>query len=126
MRHLEIKWRSICLPTASGIWPVLGLCEAPEPLTVLLMSTMRTTHNSHSLPGNSLDTPAASIVGSDREFSKAFWTMDDEQALVQFLLNRKAEAGDGANFKPAIWTSAACKSKWGRVSSSPCCTLLAA
>jgi hypothetical protein len=35
MQHLEIKRRSICLPTASGIRPASGLCEAPEPRTTM-------------------------------------------------------------------------------------------
>ena len=69
----------------------------------------------------------------DAENSKrTMWSADDEKALVSALLERKAEAGNGANFKPAVWNAVAssmgkpakgapktadsCKSKWGRVS----------
>ena len=71
----------------------------------------------------------------DSENSKrTVWSPDDEKALVSALLERKAEAGNGANFKPAVWNAVAlsmgkpakgapktadcCKSKWGRVSDS--------
>jgi hypothetical protein len=64
--------------------------------------------------------------------AKAFWTPEDESALINHLIDRKAEAGDGANFKGDVWngaakemegyttkggvkTAAACKSKWTRV-----------
>ena len=59
------------------------------------------------------------------------WCVQEEGELIDFLSNHKAEAGDGANFKQAIWTQAAthmstlhpnvtfgatqCSSKWVRV-----------
>ena len=62
----------------------------------------------------------------------AIWLSSDEAALIEFLLARKAMAGDGFNFKNATWTAAAtymvsytekgdpktapvCKNKWTRV-----------
>jgi hypothetical protein len=67
-----------------------------------------------------------------KKAAKAFWTADDEQALVEFLKKHKAEAGDGANFKQTTWVAAAadmakhtsrgapknaksCLTKWTRV-----------
>ena len=35
------------------------------------------------------------------------WSIQEEGELIDFLSNHKAEAGDGANFKQAIWTQAA-------------------
>ena len=35
------------------------------------------------------------------------WSVQEESELIGFLSNHKAEAGDGANFKQAIWTQAA-------------------
>jgi hypothetical protein len=67
--------------------------------------------------------------GADR----AYWSLDDEAALIKFLTQRKAEAGDGGNFPKKIWNAAAvemakqpnfrggpktpssCSSKWNRV-----------
>lgn len=63
---------------------------------------------------------------------RAQWTLEDETALVTCLLKHKSEGGDGANFKPSVWsqvaeemkqhktkggdkTSDSCKSKWSRV-----------
>ena len=59
------------------------------------------------------------------------WTIQEERELIYFLSDRRVEAGDGANFKQAVWTQAAthmstlhpniafnatqCSSKWGRV-----------
>jgi Myb/SANT-like DNA-binding domain len=67
-------------------------------------------------------------VMSDR----AVWTQEDETVLLAFLLEHKAEVGDGINFKQAVWTAAAsemakrphkgaaksansCKNKWAKV-----------
>jgi len=64
---------------------------------------------------------------------RATWTDAQESALLAFLLEHKAEAGDGANFKTATWNEAAamlekmpytgksktgtsCKTKWSKVS----------
>ena len=35
------------------------------------------------------------------------WSVQEEGELINFLLSYKAEAGDGDNFKQAIWTQAA-------------------
>ena len=62
----------------------------------------------------------------------AHWPASDEAALIDFLVVRKAEAGDGFNFKAVTWQAAAihmvahtekgdpktarvCKNKWARV-----------
>ncbi|KAH9947460.1 hypothetical protein B0H21DRAFT_891281 [Amylocystis lapponica] len=62
----------------------------------------------------------------------AFWTSDDELALVNFLLEHQAEGGDGANFKKSTFQAAAamleplrtkgapkgcesCKNKWQKL-----------
>jgi hypothetical protein len=59
----------------------------------------------------------------------AHWTTSDEAALIDFLVEHKAEAGDGFTFKGPIWKAAAvhivaynvrgnpktdhvCKNKW--------------
>jgi hypothetical protein len=63
---------------------------------------------------------------------KADWSVEDETALIDFLIIHKAQAGDGLGYKPSVWTAAAahmlplttkggpkapdkCKAKWGRV-----------
>ena len=68
-------------------------------------------------------------TGPDR----SIWTFEDETCLIRFLLDHRAEAGNGANFKTSLWnaagdelskhvikggpkTAASCKSKWDRVS----------
>ncbi|KAF8234970.1 hypothetical protein L208DRAFT_1259267, partial [Tricholoma matsutake] len=58
----------------------------------------------------------------------AAWSPEEEQALISSLLAHQAEAGDGMNFRPAIWSAVAkevgsakgaaktadsCKTKWG-------------
>ena len=62
----------------------------------------------------------------------AHWPTSDEAALINFLVEHKAEAGDGFSFKGATWNAAAvhmvaytargdpktdhvCKNKWARV-----------
>ena len=73
---------------------------------------------------------SASVTSTGPDWS--IWTPEDETLLVKFLLEHHAEAGDGANFKTALWnaageelsrhvtkggpkTAASCKSKWDRV-----------
>jgi hypothetical protein len=63
---------------------------------------------------------------------KAQWSEADEIALIEYITEHKAEAGDGMKFKGAFWTGAAkemlahsslggvktaagCSSKWDRV-----------
>lgn len=65
----------------------------------------------------------------------AIWTVAEETAFVDFLIDNKAEAGDGGNFKNATFQRAAtviaplcergaaktvksCQNKWASVSSS--------
>ena len=64
--------------------------------------------------------------------AKAQWSKADEIALIEYITEHKAEAGDGTKFKPSFWTgtakemlshcalggvktSQACSSKWDRV-----------
>ncbi|KAF8067521.1 hypothetical protein FPV67DRAFT_1416453 [Lyophyllum atratum] len=37
---------------------------------------------------------------------KAYWTDSDEKKLIEFLLEHKAQSGDGANYKAATWNAA--------------------
>jgi hypothetical protein len=65
----------------------------------------------------------------------AHWVSSDEAALIDFLVARKEQVGDGFNFKNVTWTAAAahmvaytekggpktaavCKNKWARVCAS--------
>src|SRR6266545_931376 len=64
--------------------------------------------------------------------AKCQWSLDEEKRLIEFLVSRKSEVGDGGNFKQPTWTAAtlemakvptkgpnktatACSSKYGRV-----------
>jgi hypothetical protein len=74
-------------------------------------------------------------TGSKVAKERAYWSADDEIFFATFLLEHKAEAGDGANFKNKTFADAgkeldarkkkggsktvdACKSKWSRVRNS--------
>ena len=71
----------------------------------------------------------------ENEEGDCHWSKDDVEALIDFLVEHKAEAGDGGNFKAVVWTAVAqemgkrtskgakktaakCKSKWERVCTS--------
>lgn len=73
-----------------------------------------------------------SVTTTGPQADRSIWTLEDESHLVHFLIDHKAEAGDGANFKTSLWNAAAeelskhitkggpktagsCKSKWDRV-----------
>jgi hypothetical protein len=75
-------------------------------------------------------------VGLESKIPPVHWSSADEIAFIDFLIAHKAEAGDGLNFKPSVWTAAAehmrplttkggpkqadkCKAKWGRVRHIP-------
>ena len=62
----------------------------------------------------------------------ASWNTAEENAMIDYLIEHKAEAGDGCHFKDTTWTKVAeclqslrteggvkmakkCKEKWGRV-----------
>lgn len=47
------------------------------------------------------------MASKAKHASRAVWTIPDEEALMEFLIEHKSEAGDGNNFKKALWTSAA-------------------
>jgi len=40
--------------------------------------------------------------------SHAYWTISDEENLLNFLIEKKSEGGEGG-FEPAIWVAAAIK-----------------
>jgi hypothetical protein len=54
----------------------------------------------------SSESPPLVITGSTAD-PRCHWTDGDELALINFLLDHKAEAGDGGSFKPNIWNAAA-------------------
>jgi nucleoid-associated protein YejK len=83
--------------------------------------------------GKSTDTVNSSASAKAKH---AIWTHQEELTLVQFLAERRAEAGDGMSFPKKTWERAAeemrqyptaggpktwsvCKNKWGRVSWLP-------
>ena len=91
-----------------------------------LTSTRRSTRRHPSIFKMSVTTSTSS------QADRSIWTLEDESQLVSFLLDHRAEAGDGANFKMTVWnaaaeelskhvtkggpkTGASCKSKWDRV-----------
>ena len=101
---------------------------------------MHTHHSSRSPTQAASDSPpwghppTISAEAADRaptETKHGQWSVQEEGELINSLSNPKAEAGDGANFKQAIWTQAAahmsalhpnvtfgtnqCSSKWVRV-----------
>jgi hypothetical protein len=72
---------------------------------------------------------------SSTKSEKAIWNEMETTALIAFLVEHKGEAGDGANFKEAMFKRAAnaiapyhtsgpaktgkmCKTKWSSVSNS--------
>jgi hypothetical protein len=80
--------------------------------------------------------PLQSVDGDIAEISsgklQCDWSVTDEEELVNFLIDRQAEAGDSATFKPVVWNAAAlhleqfrtkggpktansCSTKWTRV-----------
>ena len=78
------------------------------------------------------DSDGALRANTDPAKAPVHWSAANETAFVDFLIAHKAEAGDGLNFKPSVWTAAAehmrplttkggpkhaekCKAKWGRV-----------
>lgn len=75
---------------------------------------------------------AANKANVSPEPTRAIWTHDNEHDLAVFLNDHRAEAGDGMNFKGAVFTRAAaevelnrtrggiknprsCKNKWAKV-----------
>jgi hypothetical protein len=65
---------------------------------------MQTTH---SMPSSKGGWPTQSLAGGQAEEGKASWTDSDVNCLIQFLVDNKAAAGDGGDFKKAIWMAAA-------------------
>ena len=78
------------------------------------------------------DSDGASQANADPAKGPVHRSEANETTLVEFLITHKAEAGDGLNFKPSVWTAAAehmwpltmkggpkhaekCKAKWSRV-----------
>ena len=55
---------------------------------------------------HSSDSPPLVITTSTAD-PRCHWSDDDEFVLINFLLDHKAEAGDGGSFKANIWNAAA-------------------
>lgn len=51
--------------------------------------------------------PLPPVDASSTAEPRCHWTEADELALINFLLDHKADAGDGYNFKPVTWNAAA-------------------
>jgi hypothetical protein len=85
--------------------------------------TAKTTANHTAGAENSTEPPKS---------MRAHWSLNDETKLIEFLKERRAEAGDGMNFKGSTWSAAAaelkehtktggyknptaCKNKWAKV-----------
>lgn len=100
-------------------WPLGALLSHPLSMRTLCRSSTRR---------HSIFMMSVTATAPDR----SIWTTEDETRLVHFLLDHRAEAGDGANFKMTVWnaaadelskhitkggpkTAASCKSKWDRV-----------
>ena len=101
-----------------------------------IVPLMLTCQTLDSPPSTILSTPSIASAGPGD--IKAFWTQDNEVALINYLINHKSEAGNGGNFKTNVFvgasqeltktvscgglkTPAACKSKWAWVCTEPCC-----
>jgi hypothetical protein len=83
-----------------------------------------------------MSAPAGSISSSvNSNEPPVKWSVDDEKAMIQYLVDNKALAGDGTNYKDTVWNGVAalletqrteggvktakkCREKWGRVSAS--------
>ena len=78
------------------------------------------------------DSDGALRANTDPAKTPVHQSAEYETTFINFLIAHKAEAGDGLNFKPSVWTAAAehmqllttkggpkhaekCKAKWGRV-----------
>jgi hypothetical protein len=61
---------------------------------------MSTHRSSNSPPIGVADTSST---------ERCHWGPSADAALISFLLDHKAEAGDGGSFKPNIWNAAAVK-----------------
>jgi hypothetical protein len=55
----------------------------------------------------SSESPPLVVTGTSTAEPRCHWTDSDELALINFLLDHKAEAGDGGSFKSNIWNAAA-------------------
>ena len=98
--------------------------QAPQPVVNDLMQTRNSSPPQAPGPPEAPPPPEAP--------AKAQWSEADEIALIEYIAEHKAEAGDGMKFKASFWTGAAkkmlshralggvktwqsCSSKWDRV-----------
>ena len=129
-------WNLICLPMAPGLHS-FSLCsiwaQTPQHICLIHFVVMIVTHsNFHSPPSSTGGwIPQQPAALSDTK-AKVKWSIEDEQALVHYLLKHKREASNGSGFKQDVWNGAAtlmasspteggkkspnvCKTKWARV-----------
>jgi hypothetical protein len=62
------------------------------------------THNSNSPPQ-----PPGPLPSLLETVLNANWSNADEIALIDYIADNKAKAGDGTKFKPSFWTEVAKK-----------------
>ena len=96
---------------------------------------MMQTRNSNSPPQ-----PPEPLPSLPETTSKAHWSEANEIALIDYIADNKAKAGDGTKFKPSFWTDAAkemlahtelggpktatrCSAKWDRLSTIYLCAI---
>ena len=142
---MDLNWAQILLTQDSQQpWQDAVQCQmctykssrSCSPVGHLLIVPLMLTHQTlDSPPSTILSTPSIASAGPGD--IKAFWFQDDEAAFINYLINHKSKAGDGANFKTNVFvgasqehtktvscgslkTPAACKSKWAQVNTEPC------
>lgn len=93
--------------------------------------------HTRSSPANSNKSSDGASQASEPGTKAARWLLEDEIALIDFLIANKEKAGDGLGFKPSVWTAAAdhlekvttkggpkthdkCKAKWHKVRYHQC------
>lgn len=100
------------------------------PLNLSLCPTRRLMTSPPTSPHSEGESAAVAVDPVTGE-PKAHWSQSDEDKPIDFLITKKALAGEGSNFKKTTWTEAAqhmlptlkggtktadvCKTKWARV-----------
>ena len=84
----------------------------PPPLALMATSTIPTSSRAKAKKKSreGKETAPDVLVDPDPQpeaHTTSHWTAEDESTLVAFLIEHKAEAGDGVNFKAATWKAVA-------------------